>query len=295
MNFLKLKLNTLKYHKYHDINLSITFLDQTKEYPIHKILFASLFDFFEKLFDHEDKKSDCFMSSCIQLKFPFESQIFDIIYDKIYFNKIESNKDLNYYENILYLLCYLQYHDIKRFINKIIKYIEMNYSKQKIDPSSFIENLQRMDFMNHELKIDFIHRISYDTFIQNFYDEKNKRLILTTHLYHDCFPNEEIEVNGVKFSLYHTDRYEIQQLGFWLNYEVLHEQKTPMSGNGILMIYSGINSYKHKVKNYKKFKEPILFDKSGRCGYIKENVGSIYDREPIDNFITFYQIIIDFD
>lgn len=288
MNFLKSKLSTLNYQKYHDVNLSISFLDQTKEYPIHKILFASLFEFFEKLFDHEDK------NTFYQLNFPFESQIFDIIYDKIYFNKIESNKDLNYYENILYLLCYLQYNEIKRFINKIIKYIEMNDSKQKIDPSSLIDNLQRMDLINHELKINFIHRISYDTFIQNFYDEKNKRLILTTHLYHDYFPNEEIEVNGVKFSLYHTDRYEIQQLGFWLNYEVLCEQKIPMSGNGTLWIYSGINSYKHKIKSYKKFKEPILFDKSGRCGYIKENVGTIYDKEPINNFITFYQIIIDF-
>jgi hypothetical protein len=291
MNFKKVKLDHLKFEKYHDAKLSISFHDQqTKEYHIHKILFASFFDFFEKLFDHE-------LKTIYTLDIPFEIQIFEIIYDKIYFKKIESNKDLNYYENILYLLCYLQYKDIKNFLNKIIEYIETNYNEKKIDTTSFIENLQKMDLMNHQLKIDFIHRISYDKFIQNHYDEKNKRLILTRHLYFDCFPNEEIEVNGLKFSLYHTEPYDLQQIGFWLDYEIMSSQTTPMIGNGTLFIHSGINVYKHKIKSYRCFKDRhhITFDKNGRCGYIKESVNSIYEKDHINNFITFYKIVIDFD
>jgi hypothetical protein len=295
MIFKKSNLNILKYQKYHDTQLSISFLDQKqKEYPIHKILFASLFEFFEKLFDHEPKP-------IYTLEFPFESQIFDIIYDKIYMNKIERShifeKDLHYYENILYLLCYLQYNDIKKFLNKIIKYIETNYSKQ-IDLSSFIENLQKRDLIHHTLKVDFIRRISYDQFIENYYDEKNKRLVLTSHLYQDWFPNEEIEVNGVKFSIYTTDKlYDIQQIGFWLDYEILSEQTNPMNGRGTLWIYSGMNVYHHMIKNFKDRhdRNKLTFDRNGRCGYIKEYVNSIHEREPIDNFITFYKIIIDFD
>lgn len=289
MNFLKSKIDTLILSRYHDTTLSITFSDQSKEYSIHKIIFASLFDFFEKLFDHEPR-------NVYSVILPFDSQIFDIVYDKIYFNKIESNIDLNYYENILYLLCYLQYKNINKFLNKIIKHIEINYRDQKIDTSLFIQNLHKMELMNHQLKIDFVHRISYDKFIQNYYDEKNKRLILTTHLYFDCFPYEEIEVNGVKFSLYSTDRYEIQQVGFWLDYEVVSEQITPMSGKGTLLIYSGMDVYKHKIKSYtSRFGDKLTFHKNGRCGYIKEYVNSIYEKEPIHNLITFYQIIIDFD
>jgi hypothetical protein len=194
-------------------------------------------------------------------------------------------------------LFYLQYNDIKNFLNKIIEYIETNHKQQKIDTTLFIENLQKMDLINHQLKVDFIHRISYDTFIENRYDETNKRLILTTHLYDDCFPNEEIQVNGVKFSLYHTEPCDIQQIGFWLNYDIISQQTTPMVGSGILMIYSGMNIYKHKIKSYRYFKDRdrLLFDKNGRYGYIKEYVNSIYQREPIDNFITFYKIIIDFE
>jgi hypothetical protein len=292
MNFKKSNLNILKYQKYHDTQLSISFLDQKqKEYPIHKILFASFFEFFEKLFDYEQK-------SIYILEFPFESQIFDIIYDKIYFHNVEPDtftKDLHYYENILYLLCYLQYNDIKKFLNKIIKYIETN---SQIDTSSFIENLQKRDLIHHTLKVDFIRRISYDQFIENYYDEKNKRLILTSHLYQDWFPNEEIEVNGVKFSLYTTDKsYEIQQIGFWLDYEILSQQTNPMIGRGTLSIYSGMNVYHYAIKNYndRHDRYKITFDKNGRSGYIKEYINSTYEREPIDNFITFYKIIIDFD
>jgi hypothetical protein len=289
MNFKKSNLNILKYQKYHDTKLSISFLDQKeKEYPIHKILFASLFEFFEKLFDHEH-------NSIYALELPFESHIFDIIYDKIYFHNVERDtftKDLHYYENILYLLCYLQYNDIKKFLNKIIKYIETNYTQ--IDISLFIENLQKKDLIHHTLKVDFIRRISYDQFIENYYDEKNKRLILTSHLYQDWVPNEEIEVSGVKFSLYTTDKlYEIQQIGFWLDYEILSEQTNSMIGRGTLWIYSGMNVYQYQIKNYNYSPDryKITFDKNGRCGYIKESSAEV---QPIDNFITFYKIIIDF-
>jgi hypothetical protein len=273
-----------------------------KEYNIHKIIFASLFDFFEKLFDFEKKSIYC-------IELPFQSQIFDLVYDQLYRKKIECVKDLNYYENILYLLFYLQYKEMNFFLNEVIEYIEVNYCRHKEgkdtetfwDQSSFdlfLDRLKKMDLMNHTIKIDFIHRISYDQFYQNHYDETNHRLILTTHIYFDeCFPIEEIEVNGVKFSLYHTDRYEIQQMGFWLNYEIVSSSKPPLSGSGILKIYSGLNIYQHKLQSYKNFKNRFhfTFDSNGRCGHIKENINSIYEKEPIDNFITFYQIIMDFD
>lgn len=302
MKLFNLKL--FKIDKYHDCKLSITFLDrQVKEYNIHKIIFASLFDFFEKLFDFEEK-------TIYSLELPFESQIFDLIYAKTYSHSSEFVKDLHYYENILYLLFYLQYKDMNKFLNKVIKYIEVNYCRFKEGPGRgtgswdqnifdlFMERLKKMDLMNHSIKMDFINRISYEHFFQNHYDEVNHRLTLTAHLYFDdCFPFEEIEIKGVKFSIYHTDRYELQQLGFWLNYEIVSPQETPLIGSGILNIYSGLNVYRHKLKSFTNFKNQyrFTFDTNGRCGYIKENINSIYEKEPIDNFITFYQIIIDFE
>ena len=299
---MKLNLGLFQFEKYRDCKLSITFLDQIKEYNIHKIVFASLFDFFEKLFDFEQK-------TIYSIELPFESQIFDIIYNKIYAHKLECVKDLHYYENILYLLFYLQYKEIKNFMNKVIQYIEVNYCRHKegkhLDTiwdqnifDSFVDRLKKMELMNHSIKVDFIHRISYDQFLVNHYDETNHRLILTTHLYFDeCFPIEEIEVKGVKFSLYHTDRYEIQQMGFWLDYEIVSLPTKPLIGSGNLKIYSGLNVYQHKLQSYKNFKNPFnfTFDTNCRCVYIKENVNSIYEKESINNFITFYQVIIDFE
>ena len=306
MNFKKSKLKILKYQKYHDAKISISFLDRKKDYPIHKILFASLFEFFEKLFDYNSLQENNY-----SIILPFQSQIFDIVYDKIYFGQKCSsdqpkfNKDINYYENILYLLSYLQYIDIKNYINKIIEFIEINY--EKIDISGtiinqsqiehFISTLQKMDLMEHTLKEKFIHRISYDKFIQNHYDKEKKQLVLTTHIYFDCFPNVEIDVNGVRFSLYHTNPYDIDQLGFWIDYEIISEKTSPMIGTGTLLIYSGINIYKHKIKNYNNFKDGsrLVFNSNGRYGYIIEKAKNKYNKNYINNFITFYQIIIDFE
>ena len=47
----------------------------------------------------------------------------------------------------------------------------MNYDSEKIDTSNLIKNLENLDYLNYQLKIDFIHRISYDKFIENYYDE----------------------------------------------------------------------------------------------------------------------------
>jgi len=281
-------------NKFHDAKIIIEDVHGVKkEYGIHRIIFASEFEFFEKLFDHELNQT------VHSLLVPFDIEIFTIFYNKIYGIKSQVQKDLNYYENILYMIFYLQHRTPNAYINKFIKYIETNYDKNRIDTSSFIDNLRKLDWIESSKKSLLIDRISYDTFFENYYDASANRLVLTNHLYYNCFPDTEIEVNGIKFSSYSTDRYEIQQLGFWINYET-DKSKTdskPMKGKGEVLIYSGIDVYKHKIKNYKSFRDGdmLTFDSKGRHGYIKEDVNSIYDREPIDTFITFYKIIIDFE
>jgi hypothetical protein len=294
MDLKKLKFNQLKYDSYQDAKLCIKFNDtkNNKEYSIHKILFGSCFQFFETLF-HFDPNQNYF-----ELQIPFDQELFDILYDKIYNNVIELTKDMNYYENMLYLLSYFQYHDITKFLNKIIKYIEFN-TDSSANISSFLSNLQKFDYLEYQTKMDFIHRISYDQFIENYYDENSKRLVLTSHIYNeDRFPNQNIKVNGMTFSLYHTEPYDIQQIGFWIDYRISADSFTsftPMTGNGEIYLYSGMNKYKHKIQSFKKIKESLHFDSDGQCGYIKEYYNSQYDNEPIDARITFYKMIINFD
>jgi hypothetical protein len=278
-----------KLKKYYDTKLSINDIHNIqKEYPIHKIILAASCEFFEKLFDHEQKSS-------YSISLPFDIEIFDILYHKIYLDKIEIQKDIHYYENVLHLMYYLQYRDIKNFMNKLVKYIESNYEENKIDTSSLIENLKKYQSIDKN-QISIVERISYDTFIENYYDEKNNRLVLTNHLCLECFGDQTIEINGIKFSTYQTQPCDVNQIGFWINYE-LEPNFTPMTGKGKVMIYSGVDVYTHHITSYKNSKDRdiLIFDKTnGRHGYIKEYVDSIYNKERLNQWITFYKIIIDF-
>ena len=278
-----------KLKKYYDAKLIVNDIHNVqKEYPIHKIILAASCEFFEKLFDYEQKSS-------YSISLPFDIEIFDILYHKIYFDKIEIQKDIHYYENVLHLMYYLQYRNIKKFMNNLVKYIELNYEKNKIDTSSLIKNLSKYQLLDKK-QISIVERISYDTFIENYYDKKNNRLVLTNHLHMSWVPEETIQINGIKFSVYQTRPSDMNQIGFWLNYE-LEPDFTPMTGRGKFVIYSGVDVYTHKIVsyNYSKDRDILIFDKrNGRHGYIKEYVDTIYDREPLNEFITFYKIIVDF-
>lgn len=279
--------------KYYDSKLVVTDINNAiKIYSIHKIMLANDCAFFEMLFDNEVKQ-------IYELTIPFELSIFDIIINNIYNIKTDIEKDLNYYENMLYALYYLQSskEDIKKHLNNLIKYIEFSYHDEKhIDTTIFFDNLNKFNLMDEELKQDFINRIKYDSFIENYYDKENKKLVFTQHCGLDCFDKFEktFDIEGIKFSVYNTRTYSPDQVGFWLSYEKNKdyiEERTIQSATGIVEIYSGINYYEHKLKDYKRFKNRNImkFDlDSHRYGYISEY-------EDIDTRITFYKLIIQFE
>jgi hypothetical protein len=244
------------------------------------------------LFDNEVKQN-------YNITIPFEISIFDIIYNNIYNIKTEIEKNLHYYENMLYALYYLQSskEDIKEHLNNLIRYIEFNYDDNKpIDTTNFFANLNKFNLMDEELKEDFINRLSYDSFIENYYDKENKKLVFTQHCGLNCFDKFEktFEIDGIVFSIYNTVTYSPDQIGFWLNYEKNKDytgERTFQTATGIVQIYSGINYYEHKLKDFKRFKDrqTIKFDLDAhRYGYISE-----YD--PVDTRITFYKIIVQFE
>ena len=91
------KYNKNILRKFTDCVLSVEYEGSWKKYNVHKILLALEYDFFEKLFDKEDKKE-------YELHIPFELHIFDDLIDTIYGTEMEAEaegeskikKDLNY-------------------------------------------------------------------------------------------------------------------------------------------------------------------------------------------------------
>jgi hypothetical protein len=295
---INLKPSVLK--KYYDAKLIITDINnETKSYDIHKLMLSNYCDFFEMLFDNENKQE-------YMITIPFEIAIFDIIFNQIYnINNEKIEEDLNYYENMLYALYYLQFdkESIRKHLNKIIQYIEFNYDDKKIiDTTIFFSNLNKFNLMDEELKKEFIERLTYDKFIENYYDPEKKKLVLTAHCGLDCFEKFEksIEIEGIIFSVYNTVVYDVEQMGFWLNYEKNKEytgERTIQKGKGKVEIYSGIDYYKYKLGHYTSSKNryDLIFDNDknrNRHGHIIELRQM---SNPIDSIITFYKITVEFE
>jgi len=290
-----LKLTVLQ--KYYNCSIIVTDINNiTQEFNAHKLLLANLSNYFENLFDFENKYS-------YHISIPFDINIFTKIYNSIY--KIKTThieKDFNYYENKLYALYYLCYDQkyIIKLLNKIILYIETCY-KSKDDQynlSSFIQNLNSFNLIPDNIKNDLINRISLDTFIENYYDPNNKKLVLTNHLYKDNFDIEKIMIDDIIFCIYHTIRCDVDQIGFWIEYEKIPNytgDKKITTAKGKLIIYNGFEKLVRKIKKLSKGDRSILtFEKDkGRYGEIEEYVSCDYNF--INQDVCAYKIILQFD
>jgi hypothetical protein len=290
-------------NKYHDCKIIVSDPNQNqKVFPCHKIILANVSSYFEALFDFQN-------SSSYELQIPFEMNLFIEIFQRIYGIKsdLKIEKDLNYFENMIYALYFLSYDQktIDRTIDKMIRLIDSKYtSKEKhLDTSSLVKNLNESNLIPLALKNDLVERISLDSFIQNSYDPEKKRLVLTSHLRNEAFEVEELVVENLKFSLYTTDRYDLDQIGFWIDYKKDPEYKgdNPIhEARGKLIIYKGV--HKNQTTLTDLFFRPreedfrLTFDekRGNRYGQVKEYVSDKNSCSYIDPRICVYKIILDF-
>ena len=111
------------------------------------------------------------------------------------------------------------------------------------------------------------------------------------------FDIEKIDIEDISFSVYHTDRYDIDQIGFWIEYKRnpdFQGEKTITTATGKLVIYNGINIIKHTLKKLsREDRNTLTFEKDkGRYGVVEEYVSKEYNN--IDQRICAYKIIIQF-
>ena len=287
------KYNKNILRKFTDCVLSVEYEGSWKKYNVHKILLALEYDFFEKLFDKEDKKE-------YELHIPFELHIFDDLIDTIYGTEMEAEaegeskikKDLNYYENKLYSLFYFgsSNDDIHKFLIDMFFYLDDCYFQKDNSEMEgmrrFIQNLSTYDIIDKENRLNIINRLSYESLTKNEYDEETKTLRMRGHMYHDL-PDLKIIVDNIEFDTYCTNsRYDSNEYGFWIHYKKLGETNIK-STTGRLYIYAANKVLQHHIRSYTKFNKKMNFDEKdtsrheeneGRYGYICSS-GSVNQME----------------
>jgi len=277
-------------NKYYDSKLKVISVNGEKTFDSHKIILANYSKYFENLFDFDNKQE-------YEINIPFQIEIFEEIYNNIYEKSCaDIIKDINYYENKLYALYFLCYNqkDIDKILNNIILEIDSNI---EIDVQVLIKNLNDFSLIPNDTKSILLNRITLDKFIENYYDKDSKKLVLTDHLTRKNFNVKYIDVENIRFSVYSTNRYDIDQIGFWIDYTLNSEytgEKSIKGANGSLIIYNGINIIKHKLKKLSRDdRYTLTFEGANdRYGYVEEYVTR--EHNFIDSRICAYKIILDF-
>ena len=148
--------------KYYDCSIIVNDINNNqKEFKAHKLLLSNFSEYFENLFDFENKNT-------YTIHIPLDLNIFTSIYNKIYQIKNDQiQKDLNYYENKLYALYFLCYNqkEINKLLNNIILEVDSNYPN--LDITQFKKNLNDFNLIPNDTKNNLINRISIDTFVEN--------------------------------------------------------------------------------------------------------------------------------